>query len=46
VLDQVADDPTLARTPPPAAAPPPAEARAPVLAPPGMRRFRGRPVGG
>ncbi len=48
VLDQVADDPALARSVPaieaPPAAPPPTEARPPALAPPGMRRFRGRAV--
>jgi predicted regulator of Ras-like GTPase activity (Roadblock/LC7/MglB family) len=49
VLDQVADDPALARAVPAAAAAPaapasPAEKRPPPLAPPGMRRFRGRTV--
>lgn len=49
VLDQVADDPMIAQAAlaaEAAAAPPPpaAEPRAPALAPPGMRRFRGRPV--
>ena len=46
VLDQVADDPALARgarVEAPPAAPPPT-GRPPALAPPGMRRFRGRTV--
>ena len=47
VLDQVAADPALAQPAVAAEAPPlPAETRPPPLAPPGMRRFRGRPVGG
>ena len=43
-LDLVADDPVLEERepPPPAAAAP--ETRPPMLAPPGMRRFRGRTV--
>jgi predicted regulator of Ras-like GTPase activity (Roadblock/LC7/MglB family) len=50
VLDQVADDPALARAAgrgeAPAGAPPaPAEASPRALAPPGMRRFRGRTLG-
>ncbi len=47
MLDQVADDPALAKpasTPAPSTEPAPPAAR-PPLAPPGMRRFRGRPVG-
>ncbi len=45
VLDQVADDPALARAALAAEAPPPAETRPPAFVPPGMRRFRGRTVG-
>ena len=50
MLDQVADDPTYADTAPApsattAEAAPSTGARPPALAPPGMRRFRGRTVG-
>ncbi len=50
MLDQVADDPTFADTAPApsattAEAAPSTGARPPALAPPGMRRFRGRTVG-